>query len=55
MAVWEDDREAAEDGLARLVGRSLLSRAGDGRYGQHALSLQALSPAEAAANESLTA
>ena len=37
MAVWEDDREAAEDGLARLVGRSLLSRAGDGRYGQHAL------------------
>ena len=37
MAVWEDDREAAEDGLARLVGRSLLSRAGDGRYSQHAL------------------
>ena len=36
-AVWEDSREAAEDGLARLVARSLLSRAGDERYSQHAL------------------
>ena len=37
MAIFEDDQEAAEDGLARLVARSLLSRAGDGRYSQHAL------------------
>lgn len=37
MAVWGDGETEAEDALARLIDRSLLSRAGEGRYSQHAL------------------
>ena len=36
-AVWETDESAAEEALRELVDLALLSAAGEGRFGQHAL------------------